>query len=437
MGSSRSRVSITNRWTVAVTAVIMQTGFGSLYAWSAFRLPLSAHYGTNITSVNFTFFVASLVFAVSTFATGFLPRRVDPRVVGVTGGVLFGVGIFLSSFTGESILFLYVTYGLVAAVGGGMGLIAPIVVLPKWFPDRPGLAYGLASVGFGLGTLINAPAISALLSATGEPFQTFAILGLSYAVVIGGAAGFLRNPSEDEVRAAGRGEHGTVQNHKQVPRNETKEGSYNLRGALRTWQWYALWVMFFLNTTVGLAVYSDAKAMAGSIGGATAAIASAFLGVIAVSDTAGRLVWPVLSDRIGGRNVFVTMFLLQATAFLLMPSLGAGSFAVFCVLVSAVTSCYGGGYATMSALSGAYYGTRDIGTIYGSIVLASGVASFGAPVLLARAADLTGSYNLALYVMGGLMLIGGAIPWALRPPAPCEDRGSSFAVLGQGSGPQC
>jgi len=110
------------------------------------------------------------------------------------------------------------------------------------------------------------------------------------------------------------------------------------------------------------------------------------------------------------------MFLVQAVAFLLMPLLGAQSFMVFCVLASVVTSCYGGGYATMSALSTAYYGLRDIGPIYGSIVTASAVAGFGASVLLARSADLTGSYDLALYVTGGLMLVGATIPLALRTP---------------------
>ena len=139
---------------------------------------------------------------------------------------------------------------------------------------------------------------------------------------------------------------------------------------------------FLLNTTVGLAIYSEARALAGSIGGASTAIASAFV-VVSLSEEAGRLVWPVLSERIGGANVFLAMFLVQAAAFLLMPVLGAGSFAAFCVLASAVTSCYGGGYATMSALSAAYYGPQDIGAIYGVILTASAPAGFGAPLLLA------------------------------------------------------
>jgi MFS transporter, OFA family, oxalate/formate antiporter len=404
------RVNSANRWTVAVAAVVMQSGFGSLYAWSVFRQPLSAHYGTNITNVNVAFFVASLVFGISTFGAGFLLRHVNPRFVGVAGGVLFGVGVFLSAFTGGSLPLLYLTYGILAAFGGGLGLIAPIVVLPRWFPDRPGLAYALALVGFGLGTMVSVPVISGLLAVTGGPFRTFGVLGLSYAVLIGSAAWFVRNPPEEDI-ALGSGDR-LLEGHEQA----RKEDSYDLRGAVRTWQWYAIWVMFFLNTTVGLAIYSDARAMAGSISGAGAAFASAFVVIISVSDTAGRLVWPILSDRIGGKNVFLAMFLVQAAAFLSMPLLGARSFVMFCVLASAVTSCYGGGYATMSALSTAYYGLRDIGTIYGSIVTASALAGFGAPVLLARSADLTGSYDLALYVTGGLMLVGVAIPLALRPP---------------------
>jgi MFS transporter, OFA family, oxalate/formate antiporter len=403
-------MSIMNRWKVAVAAVVMQIGLGSLYAWSVFRQPLSAHYGASVTGVNVAFFIAIFVFGISTLAAGFLLRHVGPRFVGVAGGVLFGTGVFLSAFAEESLPFLYFTYGVIAAVGGGLGYIVPVAVLPKWFPDRPGLAYGLAVVGFGIGPVINVPLISTILSATGGPFRSFAVLGLSYAALIGGAAWFVRAPLEDRESSVPMGRD---------QGDEKPEGtSYYLRGALGTWQWYALWVVFLLNTTAGVAVYSAATAMASSIAGATAAVASGFVMIVAVSDTAGRLVWPILSDKIGGANVFLAMFLVQAAAFLSMPVLGAGSFALFCVLASAVASCYGGGYATMSALSAAYYGPRDIGTIYGGILTASSVAGFGAPLLLARSADVTGSYDLALYVTGVIMLVGAVIPLALKAPRP-------------------
>src|SRR5215213_6968811 len=121
-GRSRSRMSIMNRWKVAVAAVVMQLGLGSLYAWSVFRQPLSAHYGASVTSVNVAFFVAIFVFGISTLSAGFLLRQVGPRFVGVAGGVLFGTGVFLSAFVEGSLSFLYFTYGIVAAVGGGFGV---------------------------------------------------------------------------------------------------------------------------------------------------------------------------------------------------------------------------------------------------------------------------------------------------------------------------
>ena len=158
--------------------------------------------------------------------------------------------------------------------------------------------------------------------------------------------------------------------------------------------------------------------MAGSIGGATAALAAAFIVVISVSDATGRLLWPALSDRIGGRAVFLAMFSLQAAAFLLMPTLAVGAFVVFCALCMMVMSCYGGGYGTISALVGAYYGARGLGAVYASVFSAAAAASFGAPVLLARSADVLGSYYPALYATAGLMMAGAIVASVVGPPRP-------------------
>jgi len=381
----------------------MQAGLGSFYSWSVFREPLSDHYGAGITEVNVAFFLASLVFTIAAFGGGLLMRRVGPRAVGVAGGVLYGLGVFLSSFAGESLVVLYLTYGLVVGVGLGFGYIAPIAALPGWFPDRPGLAYGIAVFGFGAGSAINVPVAEALISSTGGPLRAFGILGLAYVVLVGGAAFLVTDLPEDPER-------------QEPVETAAAPLAWDFQGALRTWQWYALWAIFFLNVSVGLAIISDAKAMAASIGGASATLASAFVVMVAVADSTGRLFWPALSDRIGQSTVFLTMFLLQAAAFSLLPLLGAGSFAVFCALSFVALSCYGGGYGTMPALVNAYYGSRDVGTIYAGVITASGVAGFGAPLLLALTADATGSYGPALYATAALMLVGAAIPLVLRPP---------------------
>ncbi len=401
-----------NRSVVTVASVVMMAGLGSFNAWSVFRRPLSELYGANVTDVNTAFFVSSLVFGLVASGSALLVGRVGPRLVGVTGGIVYGLGVFLGSFAGGSLSLLYLTYGLVAAVGLGLAVMAPIAALPTWFPQRPGFAYGIAFVGFGMGPLVNVPLMEGLLTATGGPLETFYFLGIIYATIIGCAAWFVRYSPKDGGEAS-------------VPdRGAAGGGAWRLRDALKTWQLYALWVVFFLNTTAGLAILSDARVMAGSIGGASAAMAAAFIAVISVSDAVGRLLWPALSDRIGGRNVFLAMFCLQATAFLLMPTLAVGSLAVFCALCMAVMSCYGGGYGTISTLVGAYYGARGVGAVYASVFSAAAVASFGAPVLLARSADVLGSYYPALYATAGLMVAGAIIASLVGPPDSGEDGGS-------------
>jgi OFA family oxalate/formate antiporter-like MFS transporter len=253
-----------------------------------------------------------------------------------------------------------------------------------------------------------------LLSTTGGPLETFYFLGIIYAALIGGAAWLVRYAPE-EVGLAG-----------DSPVSDSDEkggGSWRLRDALKTWQLYALWAVFFLNTTAGLAILSEASVMAGSIGGASAALAAAFIMIISVSDAVGRLLWPALSDRIGGRTVFLAMFCLQAAAFLLMPTLAVGSLAVFCTLCMVVMSCYGGGYGTISALVASYYGARGLGAVYATVFSASAVASFGAPVLLARSVDLLDSYYPALYATAGLMVAGAIIASLVGPPGVWRGQG--------------
>ena len=402
-----------NRWVVAAASVVMMAGLGSFNAWSVFRRPLSELYAANVTEVNTAFFVSSLVFGLVASGSALLVGRVGPRVVGVTGALVYGLGVFLSSFAEGSLALLYLTYGFVGAVGLGLAVMAPIAALPLWFPERPGLAYGVAFVGFGMGPLVNVPLMTGLLSATGGPLETFYFLGIIYAALIGGAAWFVRYPLKDGGLAVGH----PAGDETSVPdRSATVGGAWRLRDALKTWQLYALWVVFFLNTTAGLTILSDARMMASSIGGASAAMAATFIVVISVSDAIGRLLWPALSDRIGGAKVFLLMFSLQAVAFLLMPTLAVGSLVVFCVLCMVVMSCYGGGYGTISTLVGAYYGARGLGAVYAGVFSAAAAASFGAPVLLARSADLLGSYYPALYATAGMMMSGAVIASMVGPP---------------------
>ncbi len=393
-----------NRWVVAVAAVVMQLGLGAVYAWSVFREPLSTHYGTGITQVNVAFFVAILLIGFAAFVGGRWMQRSGPRIVAITGGVFYGAGVFLAWFAGANVVILWLTYGLLAGIGLGLGYIVPLQTLPKWFPDKPGLATGIAVAGFGGGSGITVPLAQWLMSATGSPFGAFGILGIAYLIMVAGAGFFMKDPPEGY--GASEQESGDAE----------EDPGWDFRTALGTWQWYGLWGILFLNTTAGLALISDAKAMATDIGGAATALALTFVVILAVANALGRVGWASLSDYIGPKNVFIIMFLLQAVLFLLMPILGYGAFVIFTILSFIVVACYGGGFGTMPAFVGAYYGAQNIGTIYGPLLTAWGIATLGAPLILAVSTDATGSYDLALYITAGISLVSTILAFVMRPP---------------------
>jgi MFS transporter, OFA family, oxalate/formate antiporter len=176
------------RWLVAAASVVMMVGLGSFNAWSVSRRPLSELYGANVTDVNTAFFVSSLVFGLVACGSALLVGWAGPRLVGVTGALLYRLGIFLSSFVGGSLPLLYLTYGLVAAVGLGLAVMAPIAALPSWFPKRPGFAYGIAFIGFGMGPLVNVPLMEWLLSVLVASYYGARGVGAVYASVFSAAA---------------------------------------------------------------------------------------------------------------------------------------------------------------------------------------------------------------------------------------------------------
>ena len=385
----------------------MQLGLGAVYAWSIFRVQLSENYGVGITAVNWAFFITILLIGFAAFAGGQLVKRLGPRIVGVMGGVIYGIGVGLAYFAQDSLVILYLTYGVIAGIGLGLAYIIPIQVLPKWFPDRPGFATGIAVMGFGLGSAVTVPVAGYLVPAVGL-FGTFGILGLAYIVFVGGAAFFITNPPE------GYSPEGHEPSEEESGQEEERTRDFS--GALKTWQWYALWAMLFLNVTAGLSIISDAKAIASELGGATATLASIFVVILAIANAAGRLGWATLSDYIGPRNVFLTMFLIQAVLFLLIPLVGRDVFILLTIFSFIILTCYGGGFSTMPTFASAYFGSRNVATIYGAMLTAWGLATLLGPLVLAISTDITGTYDLALYISAGIMLVSAAIPLVIKPP---------------------
>src|SRR6201996_2008308 len=189
-------MAATNRWGIALAGFLMQVALGAVYAWSVFRNPLTKQFGWSIAQVTWTFTIAIFVLGVASFFGGLWLNKKGPRVVALTAGVLYGLGVFLASLSAYRLWWLYLSYGVIGGVGLGFGYIVPIAVLVKWFPDRRGLLTGIAVGGFGAGALVTAPVATHLIKSVGV-LPTFAYLGVAYLIVTVAAGWFLRNPPPD------------------------------------------------------------------------------------------------------------------------------------------------------------------------------------------------------------------------------------------------
>jgi len=397
---------ITNRWLIAAAGVVVQLALGAVYAWSVFRKPLSSEFDTSVSSVNLAFTLTIVFLGLSAYFGGLWMAKVGPRKVAITAGLFYGTGVILSSLSSSSIALLYLTYGVIAGIGLGLGYIVPIATLIKWFPDKRGVITGIAVAGFGAGAVVTAPIAKRLIASVGV-FETFAILGVIYAVAVIGAAMFIKNPPE------GYKPEGWEPDTSE--RSDRSGREFEFGQAIKTWQWFALWSLLFLNVTAGIAVISEAAPMAEEIAGASATAAASLVSLIAIFNGFGRFAWASFSDVIGRRWVFLSMFVLQIGLFLLLPN--AGSYALFAVLACAILLCYGGGFGTMPAFAADYFGSKNVGRIYGLMLTAWSAGGVAGPLLISKIRDSTGAYDTALYIIAGMLAAACIIPLIVRPPA--------------------
>ena len=397
-----------NRVIIAIAGVVMQVALGAVYAWSVFREPLAEAYGgASVTAVNTTFSITIFTLGFAAFVGGLWMGRSGPRIVALTAGVLYGLGIFLAGFAQSSLLLLYLTYGLIAGAGIGLGYIVPVATLIKWFPDKRGFITGIAVAGFGGGAFVTALIAKQLVLAVGS-FRTFTILGIIYLVMVVGSALFMRNPPEG-YRPPG------WEPEESGGSDEASDVNYDLGGSLKTWQWFALWALLFLNVTAGIAIITEAAPIAQTVSGVSAVVAASLVSIISVGNALGRFFWAWLSDAIGRKWVFFVMFLLQAVLLVLLPALGA-SFALLAILTFIIVSCYGGGFGTMPAFTADYFGPANVGKIYGLILTAWSFGGVLGPLLISRVIDSTDSYSLAFFILAGIMVASAVVAFIVRPP---------------------
>ncbi len=392
-----------NRWLIAVSAIGIHLCIGSVYAWSVFTRPLIKELGWELEETQFTFSLAIFVLGISAAFLGHFIEKKGPRSSGILAAVFFGIGILGSGFAVklESVYLLYLFYGLFGGLGLGLGYIAPVSALIRWFPDKPGLATGMAVMGFGFAALISSPVIVYLLPKIGIA-NTFFVLGGGYFLIMLFSSLYLVLPPIERPT-------GTAEIKKKGIRASSE---LSAREAIRTRRFWYLWLMFFINIACGIAIISAASPMAREYTGMTAVAAAAMVGVMGLFNGAGRIGWASLSDRIGRPAIFTTFFTLQILAFVLLPN--TENELLFQGLIFLILSCYGGGFACMPAFIKDLFGTRQLGIIFGYILTAWAAAGMIGPLFAAWTRSVTNSYDGTLYVFAGLLVISLLLSFLMK-----------------------
>jgi len=413
-----------SRWMVPPAALAVHLCIGQAYAFSVFNGPLSKAIGITssapddwkLTTLGWIFSLAIFFLGISAAFAGKWLERVGPRMTMFTAACCFSSGFLISSLGVylHQIWLLYIGYGVLGGIGLGLGYVSPVSTLIRWFPDRRGMATGMAIMGFGGGAMIAAPLSVALMnhfkSATSVGVaQTFLVLGVAYfiSMTIGSLA--IRVPPPGW-KPAGWTPPATV--NKMVSKNHV-----HIDQALKTPQFYLLWLVLFLNVTAGIGILGQASLMIQESFKTTvnAASAAGFVGLLSLFNMGGRFVWASSSDLLGRKNTYFVFFVLGAILYWLVPALGAsGNIVLFVLAYCVIMSMYGGGFATIPAYLADMFGTAYVGGIHGRLLTAWAAAGIAGPVIVnyvreyqvSQGVAAAEAYTMTVHIMAGVLVVG-------------------------------
>ncbi len=397
-----------NRWLIAASAVGIHISIGSVYAWSVYTKPLIAKFGWDLADTQFTFSLAIFFLGISAAFLGHYLEKKGPKKSGLLAALFFGVGIAGSGLAIylESIYLLYLFYGVFGGIGLGLGYITPVSTLVKWFPDKRGLATGLAIMGFGFAALISSPVIVYLIAAVGIA-NTFFIMGSAYFIIIFASSLYLAPPPKGW---APQGFHATDTSGKKKVSQDLSQLTAN--EAVKTKRFWYLWLMLFINISCGIAIISVASPMAQEYAGMTVVAAATMVGIMGLFNGVGRIGWATFSDVIGRPAMYTIFFAIQVVAFFLLPTVGNAI--LFQALIFVILSCYGGGFATIPAYIGDVFGTKQLGAIHGYMLTAWAAAGMAGPLFAAWTRSFSSNYNVTLYFFAGLLVIALLFSFLIR-----------------------
>jgi MFS family permease len=428
-----------NRWLIPPAALAVHLCIGQVYATSVYKTSMVAHFDTSQTAIGVTFSIAIVMLGLSAAVGGTWVERNGPRKAMFVAACFWGAGFLLGALgiATRQLWLLYLGYGVVGGIGLGIGYISPVSTLIKWFPDRPGLATGMAIMGFGGGALVASPLSRQLLSAYDADYDPssatstasghaltmlFVTLGIAYfAVMMLGVANVRVPPPGWAPRGF------DPSSVKAKPMVTT--ASVSAANAIRTPQFWLMWIVLFCNVTAGIGILEQASPMIQDFfrenGTSTVAVAAAggFVGVLSLFNMAGRFVWSSTSDVIGRKPIYLLYLGGGIVLYFLLATVGSSATALFVLLAALIISFYGGGFATAPAYLRDLFGVFQVGAIHGRLLTAWSTAGIIGPVVVNYMREYQLSlgipryqvYNQTMYILVGMLVIGLICNLLVRP----------------------
>ncbi|MGN1271805.1 MAG: OFA family MFS transporter [Lactobacillus sp.] len=393
-----------NRYVIASAGITLHLMIGGVYAWSVFTGPIVKQTGWAETSVSFAFSLAIFFLGMSAAFMGRLVEKFGPTITGTISSVCYGLGVFLTgiAISNQQLWLLYLAYGVIGGLGLGAGYVTPVSTIIRWFPDKRGLATGLAIMGFGFAALLTGPIAQTLMASFGVS-STFYILGIFYFLVMIVAAQFIKKPRQNELPKA------VI---KKASRFSLTGQNMTANEAVRTPMFWSLWFMFFINITTGIALVSAASPMAQSMTNMTANTAAIMVGILGLFNGFGRLIWATLSDYIGRPRTYSAIFILDIV--MLITLILCKVPVIFALALCLLLSCYGAGFSVIPAYLGDVFGTRELGAIHGYVLTAWAAAGMVGPILLSYTHQILHNYFVTLVVFIVIDLLALIVSLALQ-----------------------
>jgi MFS family permease len=423
-----------NRWLIPPCALATHLCIGQAYASSVFNLPLTRQLGVTrslpddwkLPALVWIFTLAIVVLGLSAALFGKWVQAQGPRKSGFVAALCWGGGFLVGALGIQlhALWLVYLGYGVLGGCGLGIGYITPVSTLIAWFPDRRGMATGMAIMGFGGGALVASPLSDLLMRKFASPTstgvaETWLVLGVSYlAMMAGGAFGY-------RLPAPGWKPAGWVPPADNA-RSLITTMNVTPASAIRTPQFWLLWIVLCFNVTAGIAVLSQASPMIQEVfkGTITASAAAGFVGLLGLFNMGGRFFWASLSDRIGRKATYACFFTLGPLVYVVVPLTGrVASVPLFVGSFCLILTMYGGGFATIPAYLADVFGTKYVSAIHGRLLTAWSAAGAFGPLLITniRQSQIDAgvpkyqAYNVTMYIMAGLLVVAFFANLAVRP----------------------